>query len=127
MKTSLPINIDWVVKFYKKVFFKRQNRGVSFLAATKMATKFARIAILLSRFIFLKKTIYLVLLFGGFNEGVLPGVFLLSRCRWSGLPVDVAILLGPGLSAIVLGFIYVIKNIIYLNAKGFAHERGISF
>jgi hypothetical protein len=68
-----------------------------------MATKFAIIAILLSRFI-LKKTIYLVFLFGGFNDGVFPGVFLLSRCRWSGLPVDVAILFGPGLSAIVFCF-----------------------
>ena len=38
---------------------------------------------------------------GGFNEGVLPGVSLLSRWRLSGFPVDSAILLGPGLSAII--------------------------
>jgi len=39
---------------------------------------------------------------GGFNEGVLPGVSLLSRCRLSGFPVESAILFGPGLSAIIL-------------------------
>ena len=32
----------------------------------------------------------------GFREGVLPGVFLLSRCLLSGLPVLGTILLGPG-------------------------------
>jgi hypothetical protein len=32
---------------------------------------------------------------GGFNDGVLPGVSLLSRCRLSGLPVDSTILFGP--------------------------------
>lgn len=47
---------------------------------------------------------YLLVLFDGFNEGVLPGVFLLSRCRLSGLPVDLAIRLGPGLSAILSRF-----------------------
>ncbi|HLF51262.1 hypothetical protein [Flavobacterium sp.] len=41
---------------------------------------------------------------GGFNEGVLPGVSLLSRCRLSGFPVESAILFGPGLSAIILSF-----------------------
>jgi hypothetical protein len=50
------------------------------------------------------KSIYLELLFGGFNEGVLPSVFLLSRWRWSGLPVDVAILFGPGFRGIVFCF-----------------------
>jgi len=44
-------------------------------------------------------------LFDGLSAGVFPGVFLLSRCRWSGLPVEVAILLGPGFSAIILVFI----------------------
>lgn len=34
----------------------------------------------------------------GLRAGVLPGVFLLSRRRWSGLPVDLAIGFGPGLS-----------------------------
>lgn len=34
--------------------------------------------------------------FDGFNDVVLPGVFLLSCCRLSGFPVDVAILFGPG-------------------------------
>lgn len=41
---------------------------------------------------------------GGFNDGVLPGVSLLSRCLRSGCPVESAILLGPGLSAIILSF-----------------------
>lgn len=41
---------------------------------------------------------------GGFNEGVLPGESLLSRCRLSGFPVESAILFGPGLSAIILSF-----------------------
>lgn len=40
----------------------------------------------------------------GFNEGVFPGVFLLSCWRLSGLPVDFAILFGPGFSDIVLSF-----------------------
>jgi hypothetical protein len=35
----------------------------------------------------------------GFKEGVFPGVFLLSLWRWSGFPVDVAVLFGPGLMA----------------------------
>ncbi len=35
----------------------------------------------------------------GLRDGVLPGVVLLSRRRWSGFPVDFAIGLGPGLSA----------------------------
>ncbi|CAM3916941.1 hypothetical protein FLBR109950_08455 [Flavobacterium branchiophilum] len=62
-------------KKIKKVFLKRENIGVSFLAATIMATTFARIAILFSRFM-IKQTIYFVLLFGGFKEGVLPGGFV---------------------------------------------------
>lgn len=36
----------------------------------------------------------------GFSPGVFPGVFLLSRRRWSGFPVESAIGFGPGLSAI---------------------------
>lgn len=38
---------------------------------------------------------------GGFKEGVLPGVSLLSRCLRSGFPVESAVLFGPGLSAII--------------------------
>jgi hypothetical protein len=41
---------------------------------------------------------------GGFKDGVLPGVLLLSRCLRSGFPVDSAILLGPGLSVMILRF-----------------------
>ena len=37
----------------------------------------------------------------GFNLSVFPGVFLLSRWRWSGCPVDSAIRFGPGLRAIM--------------------------
>jgi len=40
----------------------------------------------------------------GFNEGVFPGVSLLSRWRLSGSPVDSAIFFGPGLIGIVLLF-----------------------
>lgn len=51
---------------------------------------------------------------GGFNEGVFPGVSLLSRCRLSGFPVESAILFGPGFSGIILNFkwlnIKAIKN-----------------
>ena len=45
--------------------------------------------------------------FDGFNDGVFPGVLLLSRWRLSGLPVDLAVLLGPGFNPIV--FIYSLK------------------
>jgi hypothetical protein len=38
----------------------------------------------------------------GFNPGVFPGVFLLSRLRLSGLPVESAIGFGPGLRAIIV-------------------------
>ena len=38
----------------------------------------------------------------GFNPGVFPGVFLLSRLRLSGLPVESAIGFGPSLSAITV-------------------------
>lgn len=38
----------------------------------------------------------------GFNEGVLPGVDLLSLCLWSGFPVDFAVLFGPGFNGITL-------------------------
>lgn len=49
---------------------------------------------------------------GGFNEGVLPGVSLLSCCLRSGLPVESAILFGPGLSAIISSFnLLTIKDI----------------
>ncbi|MEM5445804.1 hypothetical protein, partial [Serratia marcescens] len=37
----------------------------------------------------------------GFNLSVFPGVFLLSRWRWSGCPVDSAIRFGPGLRALM--------------------------
>jgi len=43
----------------------------------------------------------------GFNDGVFPGVLLLSRWRWSGFPVDVAILFGPVFSPIVFDFLLV--------------------
>ena len=36
------------------------------------------------------------------SDGVFPGVCLLSLCRLSGFPVESAILLGPGLSAMIL-------------------------
>ena len=36
----------------------------------------------------------------------MPGVPLLSRCRWSGFPVDVAILFGPGLIAWIVCMIF---------------------
>jgi hypothetical protein len=42
--------------------------------------------------------------FEGFKDVVLPGVDLLSLWRWSVLPVEVAILFGPGFSAILLLF-----------------------
>lgn len=35
----------------------------------------------------------------GFSDGVFPGVFLLSRWRWSGFPVEMAVRFGPGLIA----------------------------
>jgi len=38
----------------------------------------------------------------GFNLSVFPGVFLLSRWRLSGSPVDSAIRFGPGLRLIVV-------------------------
>lgn len=38
----------------------------------------------------------------GFNPGVFPGVFLLSRLRLSGLPVESAIGFGPGFKAIII-------------------------
>ncbi len=40
----------------------------------------------------------------GLREGVLPGVFLLSRCLRSGWPVLFAIRLGPGFIPIILDF-----------------------
>ena len=44
--------------------------------------------------------------FDGFKDGVLPGVPLLSRWRWSGFPVDVAVLFDPGLIAWMVIGIY---------------------
>ena len=38
----------------------------------------------------------------GFNPGVFPGVFLLSRLRLSSLPVESAIGFGPGLRPIIV-------------------------
>ena len=38
----------------------------------------------------------------GFNDGVFPGVSLLSRRRLSGSPVDLAIGFGPGLRPIIV-------------------------
>lgn len=51
---------------------------------------------------FFKEAREAIYLFGllGLRAGVLPGLSLLSRRRWSGLPVDLAIGFGPGLSAI---------------------------
>ncbi len=51
---------------------------------------------------------YFVLRLGGFSDDVLPGVSLLSLALRSGLPVDTAILLGPGFSGIILIFILII-------------------
>lgn len=44
---------------------------------------------------------YLFVLFEGFREGVFPGVFLLSRWRRSGFPVEIAIRFGPGFNPII--------------------------
>jgi hypothetical protein len=41
---------------------------------------------------------------GGFNDGVFAGVSLLSLARLSASPVDLAILFGPVLSAIIFVF-----------------------
>jgi len=38
-------------KVKKRFFFKRENKDVSFLAASKIATRFARIAMIFSKFI----------------------------------------------------------------------------
>lgn len=40
----------------------------------------------------------------GFNEGVLPGVSLLSRRRLSGSPVDLAMGFGPGFKLMMFSF-----------------------
>jgi len=40
--------------------------------------------------------VYFFKLLEGFRLGVFPGVFLLSRCRRSGFPVESAILFGLG-------------------------------
>ena len=39
---------------------------------------------------------------GGFNDGVLPGMPLLSLCLLSGFPVDSAILLGTGFKCAII-------------------------
>lgn len=51
---------------------------------------------------------------GGFKVGVFPGVFLLSRWRLSGLPVDSAILFGPGLSAIIIN-VFIVNYVKFIN------------
>lgn len=54
----------------------------------------------------------------GLRDGVFPGVVLLSLCRLSGLPVDLAILFGPGLIPItlkVLDFVAISPIIKYAN------------
>lgn len=48
----------------------------------------------------------------GFNLSVFPGVFLLSRWRWSGCPVDSAIRFGPGLRAI-MDILHCVKRKLY--------------
>lgn len=56
----------------------------------------------------LKSSVFLIYFLGfftgGFNEGVFPGISLLSRCLLSGSPVDLAIIFGPVLSPMVLIF-----------------------
>jgi len=56
-------------------------------------------------------------LFEGFREGVLPGVLLLSLWRLSGLPVDLAILFGPGLSGMIFYVLLLITLILKTNGK----------
>jgi hypothetical protein len=55
----------------------------------------------------------------GFKDGVFPGVFLLSRWRWSGFPVEVAILFGPVLIACVV-------IVLFEYLFGWFHEKGIA-
>ena len=73
---------------------------------------------------------YFLFRFGGFKDGVFPGVSLLSLARLSGFPVDLAILFGPGLSAIVLGFnnLYIFYNpfLIVANGLGYEQLRGLA-
>uniref|UniRef100_UPI0039A703A3 hypothetical protein n=1 Tax=Ornithobacterium rhinotracheale TaxID=28251 RepID=UPI0039A703A3 len=57
-------------------------------------------------------TTYFFVLLEGFNEGVLPGVLLLSLCLLSGLPVVLAILFGPGFNPIII--IFITTNLIKL-------------
>lgn len=64
-----------------------------------------------------------LLLFGGFNEDVLPGVSLLSLWRLSGFPVESAILFGPGLSAMML----VLNWLILSNIRKINDEVVISY
>jgi hypothetical protein len=52
---------------------------------------------------------------------VLPGVFLLSRLRWSGFPVDFAIGFGPGLRAIVVFLKSIRANLSQNNIFVFMH------
>ena len=65
---------------------------------------FRRIDREIDYFIFYTQTVKLRRCRWGFSEGVFPGVCLLSRCRWSGLPVDLAIRFGPGLMPIIFCF-----------------------
>ena len=55
------------------------------------------------------RVVYYFFGFGGFNDGVFPGVSLLSLARLSGFPVDLAILFGPGLSAIIFCLKLILK------------------
>ena len=49
----------------------------------------------------------------GFNDGALPGVPLLSSLRWSGFPVEVATLFGPGLIALmVIFFLFIVFSLV---------------
>jgi hypothetical protein len=65
---------------------------------------------------------YFLFRFGGFKNGVFPGVSLLSLARLSGFPVDLAILFGPGLSAIVLVLIiYIFYNLFLIVANGLVY------
>ncbi|CAH8182106.1 hypothetical protein VAE151_410001 [Vibrio aestuarianus] len=57
----------------------------------------------------------------GFSPGVFPGVFLLSRLRWSGLPVDLAIGFGPGFKAIMIILTCMRANCSYVNISITVH------
>lgn len=65
----------------------------------------------------------------GLREGTLPGVDLLSLWRLSGLPVDFAILFGPGLIPITLTifFDYVALLPIFNRANTMPIGRRVSY